>query len=58
MPEDTEELTTESVSQKIDAAIDAWIVATANTGTDLAMRIASGRADVLKATIHAILKEN
>lgn len=49
---------TETVEQKINAAIDAWIVETANTGTDVAMRIASGRAEVLKATIHTILKEN
>ena len=49
---------TETVEQKIDAAIDAWIVETANTGTDVAMRIASGRADALKNTIHTILKEN
>lgn len=49
---------TETVEQKINAAIDAWIVETANTGTDVAMRIASGRAEVLKESIHYILKEN
>ena len=48
----------ETVEQKINAAIDAWIVETANTGTDVAMRIASGRAEVLKESIHTILKEN
>lgn len=47
----------EAIEQKINAAIDAWIVETANTGTDVAMRIASGRADVLKESIHTILKE-
>lgn len=48
----------ETVEQKINAAVDAWIVETANTGTDVAMRIASGRAEVLKESIHTILKEN
>ena len=47
----------EAIEQKINAAIDAWIVETANTGTDVAMRIASGRSDVLKESIHTILKE-
>ena len=48
----------ETVEQKINAAIDAWIVSAANSGEPWAMRRADRHADALKALIHTILKEN
>lgn len=57
--DETEETTkTETVDQKIDAAIDAWIISVANSGEPWAMRRADRHADDLKASIHTILKEN
>lgn len=57
--EQTETVATpEAIEQKVDAAIDAWLVSVANTGEPWAMRRADRHADALKATIHTILKEN